>query len=150
MHVPFLSSISHFFSDPFANNILAGFYRSNEAGCFSFFRTCGHHLNIIVQRWWCLCQVELIVSKAVNMVTNIGGKCCHNLLVQVNLFLIQLLEDFTDHMNVVKDQDVGDQMVEFDALALFNSPIFGNDSFTPKERPLSIAAMRASAVPSFP
>ena len=46
-------------------------------------------------------------------------------LKKVNLFLIQRLKSFMDHVDVIKDQNVRDHMIACDAPAFFNSPVFG-------------------------
>src|SRR5205823_1854841 len=96
--------------------------------------------------WWWLGQVELVMLKAVDMLANIGRKCCYRLFVEVDPFLVQLVQDFADHMHVVENEAVGHQMVELDALTLLRSAIVGNVALSPEKGPLGEAVKRLALV----
>ena len=46
-------------------------WRDNEAWCFPFFLRRRDDLNIIIEGWWWLGDIELILSKAIDVVAHV-------------------------------------------------------------------------------
>ena len=67
-------------------------------------------------------------------------------LKKVNLFLIQLLKYFIDHVDVIKDQNVHDHMIACDA-PLYSILQLSVSLFHPRERLLSKGIQHLTLLP---
>lgn len=103
-------------------------------------------MDVVIEGGGRLGDIQLVLPKAVNMLAEIGRKRSNGLLIQLDAFLIQVFQDLADRVDIVENQAVGDQMIEFNALSLLSSSIVGNDAFSPKERPFRKAIKRLTFV----
>ena len=67
------------------------------------------------------------MSKAIDMVSDVGGKRCYGLLIEFTALKSELLQLFAHHKHVVEDHTVGDQVIELDNFALFLPAVLSDD-----------------------
>ena len=76
------------------------------------------------------------MSKAIDMVSDVGRKRRYGLLVEFTAFPGKLLQFLAHHKHIVEDHTVGDQMIELDNFALFLPAVLSDDSLSAKKDPL--------------
>ena len=81
-------------------------------------------------------QIELVMSKAGDVMPDIRRKRCYGLLIEFTALKSELLEFLAYHKHIVEDHAVSYQVIEFDDFALFLSAVFGDHAFPSKEHPL--------------
>ncbi len=75
------------------------------------------------------------MSKAVNVLPDVGRKCCDSLLIEFTALLRELLQLLAHHKHIVEDYTVGYQVVELDNLALLIPAVLSNYSLSAKQCP---------------
>jgi hypothetical protein len=76
------------------------------------------------------------MSKAIDMMPDIRGKCCYGLLIEFTALKSELLEFLAYHKHIVEDHTVGYQVIELDNFALFLPAVLSDDSLSTKQDPL--------------
>ena len=81
-------------------------------------------------------QVQGVIAKSIDVLDPVGSQAAQNSRVNDKSLGLNLLEHPGHRLHVVQDDQVGDQLVVLDDLALLVPHVLGDDALAAEEQPL--------------